>query len=341
MRAAIYNPYLDTLGGGERYTMSFAKVLSDFGYQVDVQWKETGIKKELEVRFGIDLNKINFIPDVRKGDGYDLCFWVSDGSIPMLRSRKNFLHFQVPFHDVGGSSLLNKMKLIRIDKIVCNSEFTKNVIDNEFGVDSVVVYPPVDISKFRPKRKEELVLYVGRFSKLKQNKHQDILIEAFKNFFDSGSRDWKMILAGGTDVGVDGDLSDLKSAAKNYPIKVIEKPDFKTVTDLNGRAMFFWSASGYGENEVSKPENVEHFGITTVEAMSAGCVPIVYSAGGNKEIVKDGVNGLLWETENELIEKTKRCIKDKKYFRKLSLKAVETGKIYSYNNFKSSIEKLL
>lgn len=341
MRAAIYNPYLDTLGGGERYTMSFAKVLSDLGYQVDVQWPDNLIKKELESRFGIDLDKINFVPDVGKGDGYDLCFWVSDGSIPMLRSRKNFLHFQVPFHDVNGGSLLNKMKLIRIDKIICNSEFTKKVIDAEYGVNSVIVYPPVDTSKFKPKRKEDLIIYVGRFSNLKQNKHQDILIEAFKKFFDSGYKDWKMILAGGTDVGVDGGLSVLKSAAKNYPVKIIEKPDFKTVVDLNGRARFFWSASGFGENEVENPENVEHFGITTVEAMSAGCAPLVYSAGGNKEIVQDGVNGILWQTESDLIAKTIHCIKDKKYSRSLSLKAVESGKLYGYENFKASIENLL
>lgn len=341
MRAAIYNPYLDTLGGGERYTMSFAKVLSDLGYQVDVQWRDPRIKKDLELRFGIGLNKINFVTDVGKGDGYDLCFWVSDGSIPMLRSRKNLLHFQVPFHDVNGGSLLNKMKLIRIDKIICNSEFTKKIIDSEYGVNSSIVYPPVDVNKFKSKRKENLIVYVGRFSKLKQNKHQDVLIEAFKKFFDSGYRDWKMILAGGTDVGVDGDLSDLKSAAKNYPIKIIEKPDFKTVTDLNGRAKFFWSASGFGEDETVNPENVEHFGITTVEAMSAGCVPVVYSAGGNKEIVKDGENGILWKSETDLIAKTASYIKDVKNFRKLTLKAIESAKIYSYEKFKTSIENLL
>ena len=55
MKAAIYNPYLDTLGGGERYSMAFAKVLSDLEYMVDVQWKSENIREKLEKRFGFDL----------------------------------------------------------------------------------------------------------------------------------------------------------------------------------------------------------------------------------------------------------------------------------------------
>ncbi|KKT32188.1 MAG: hypothetical protein UW20_C0022G0001, partial [Candidatus Woesebacteria bacterium GW2011_GWB1_44_11] len=137
MRAAIYNPYLDTLGGGERYTAAFAEVLAKNGYIVDMQWKDTGIKGALEKRFGIALDGVNIVNDVKRGDGYDLCFWVSDGSIPILHARKNILHFQVPFHGVNGKSLINKMKFFRINKVICNSNFTKNIIDKEFGIKSV------------------------------------------------------------------------------------------------------------------------------------------------------------------------------------------------------------
>ena len=182
MKAAFFNPYLDTLGGGERYTISFAKVLTDNEYVVDVQWKDTSIKEKLEERFGINLERVNFVKDIKRGDGYDVCFWVSDGSIPILRARKNFLHFQFPFKDVNGRSLINKMKLIRINKIICNSYFTKSFIDQEYGVDSTVIYPPVDVGKIRPKRKENIILSVGRFSQLTQAKSQHILLEVFKLF---------------------------------------------------------------------------------------------------------------------------------------------------------------
>jgi glycosyltransferase involved in cell wall biosynthesis len=43
----------------------------------------------------------------------------------------------------------------------------------------------------------------------------------------------------------------------------------------------------------------EHFGITIVEAMSAGCVPIVHDSGGPREIVDDRT-GFRWQTEEEI-----------------------------------------
>jgi len=43
----------------------------------------------------------------------------------------------------------------------------------------------------------------------------------------------------------------------------------------------------------------EHFGITIVEAMSAGCVPIVHDSGGPKEIVSEEI-GFRWQSIEEI-----------------------------------------
>ena len=181
MKCAIYNPYLDTLGGGERYTLTFAKVLAEEGYDVDVEWKDLSIKEKLSKRFGLKLPaNIKIVDFVNRGEGYDLIFWVSDGSIPTLRASKNFIHFQFPFHDVNGSSLLNKMKLFRVNKIICNSRFTKAVIDQEYGLSSDVLYPPVANELYKPKRKINQICYISRFSNLTQNKGHEILIKEFK-----------------------------------------------------------------------------------------------------------------------------------------------------------------
>lgn len=337
MRAAIHNPYLDTLGGGERYTCVFAEVLVKNGYSVDMQWKDPEIKGVLANRFGVGLDGVNIVSDVKRGDGYDLCFWISDGSIPMLRARNNLLHFQVPFHDVNGKSLINRMKLFRINKIICNSLFTKKIIDKEYGVESIVVYPPVDTMVIKPKRKENLILFVGRFSQILQNKGQDVLIKAFKRMFDGGLTDWKLILAGGVEVGVGDYIESLQNLADGYPIEIIKSPDYKTLKDLYGRAKFFWSASGFGENEEKNPEKVEHFGITVVEAMVGGAVPIIYNAGGHKEIVTSGINGFLWETANELVKKTQNLIISPKLLRDIELNAKESAQNYSKFNFEKNI----
>lgn len=116
MKAAIYNPYWDTLGGGERYTASVASVFLKNGYSVDIEWRDKNLIKQISKRFELDISKVKIVKDINRGDSYDACFWVSDGSVPTLKSRNNFLHFQVPFKNTGGKSLINKMKLFRIKK---------------------------------------------------------------------------------------------------------------------------------------------------------------------------------------------------------------------------------
>ena len=340
MKAAIYNPYLDTLGGGERYSMAFGKVLEEAGYKVDVYWKSEAIKEKLQNRFGMDLRGFNFIKDIKRGDGYDVLFWLSDGSIPLLRARRNFLHFQFPFKDVSGRSLMNKMKLYRIERIICNSYFTKDFVDPEYGVESIVIYPPVDIAKIKPKRKENIVLYVGRFSQLTQSKNQDILVDVFKRFFKFNSG-WKLVLVGGVEVGAGDFVKRLEKMSKGYPVEIIKSPPFKEIVNLYGKAKFFWSASGFGINENKDPKKVEHFGISLVEAMAAGCVPLVYSAGGHKEIVADGKNGFFWKKASELLRITKNLINDSKKFKEVSLSAQKSAAVYEHERFEAEVLKLL
>jgi glycosyltransferase involved in cell wall biosynthesis len=341
MRASIVNPYLDTLGGGERYTLSFAKVLMESGYIVDLQWQDPDIKDALEKRFGLKLKNLNIVPDVNRGDGYDLCFWVSDGSVPMLKARNNILHFQVPFHDVNGTSLLNKMKLFRINNVVCNSNFTKKIIDAEFGVKSLVIYPPVDVVQVKPKHKENVILSVGRFSSLMQSKKQDMLIETFKKMHDEGSKGWRLVLAGGVEVGADKFVASLKDLSEGYPIEIVKSPNFSDLKNLYGKSRVFWSASGFEEDENTHPQKVEHFGITVVEAMSAGCVPVVFNAGGHKEIVDNGETGFLWSSADELSRLTNELMGDKVLLRKLSQSAIKKSVAFGYENFKSDFKKIL
>ncbi|CAN5304224.1 glycosyltransferase [soil metagenome] len=339
MKAAIYNPYLDTLGGGERYTMAVATTLLKNGYSVDVEWKDVDIKNKLEERFDIDLDKINFIPDVKRGDGYDLCFWVSDGSVPTLKARKNILHFQVPFTNISGTSLLNKFKLMRISKIVCNSNFTKNVIDKEFGVESVVLYPPVSVEKFKPKKKENIILNVARFSSLMQSKRQDVLIETFKNFNQSNPG-YKLILAGGVEIGAKDYVESLEKSVGDLSIEIIKSPDFKTLKNLYGKAKIFWSAAGYETDEVKEPQKTEHFGITVVEAMATGCVAIVCNTGGHKETIHNGVDGFLWNDTGELYGITKKILSEEKMRKTIFTNAIESAKRFSYKNFEEVFVKL-
>jgi len=341
MKAAIYNPYFDTLGGGERYSLAFATSLQKMGYDVYIQWENKAILKSLEDRFGIDLSKVNLSSNIKKGDGFDVCFWVSDGSIPLLRARKNVLHFQIPFQNVDGRSLMNKMKMFRINKVVCNSKFTKEVVDQEYGINSTVLYPPVDTTNINQLKKKNSILFVGRFSQLTQSKNQHVLVNAFKKLVNKGLKKYELILAGGTEVGAKEYVKDLKKLSEGLSVRIIESPSYEIIKKLYGTSKFFWSASGYGSDELIEPKKVEHFGISVVEAMSAGCVPIVFAAGGHKEIIKNGLNGFLWKKLDELIKLTQKLTADKALLEMLTIRAIEDSKRYSYEQFDKTVQEIV
>ena len=44
-------------------------------------------------------------------------------------------------------------------------------------------------------------------------------------------------------------------------------------------------AAGMGVDELEFPEQMEHFGITPVEAASFGCIPVVFAGGGPRDVV--------------------------------------------------------
>ncbi|MCJ7792955.1 MAG: glycosyltransferase, partial [Candidatus Marinimicrobia bacterium] len=87
------------------------------------------------------------------------------------------------------------------------------------------------------------------------------------------------------------------------------------------------------ENEDEHPERMEHFGITTVEAMAAGCVPVVVAKGGQPEIVKNKSTGFLWQSKTELIQKTRQLIKSPKLWQKLSLEAIKESQNFRQEVF--------
>jgi len=321
-KAIIFDPYLDTLGGGERYVFTFAEVLLAKGYGVNIVWDDKSIIPKARSRFGLDLKRVNILPkrkllekNLLKGfvflRKYDLLFWVSDGSIPIMLAKKNILHFQVPFHHLK-HSLAEKFKLILINKIVCNSFFTKKVIDKEYGVKSEVLYPPVSVQDFSPGKKKNIILAVGRFEETMQAKRQDILIDVFQEMVHDGLKDWRLVLVGASLEQEDKNkfLNCLKKQAKDLPVEFRVNISFRELKQLYGQAKIFWHAAGYGVDEEEHPEKVEHFGITAIEAMAANCWPLVYSAGGQKEIFSSFVDKdmVLWEKKDELFKKTMKII---------------------------------
>jgi glycosyltransferase involved in cell wall biosynthesis len=171
-------------------------------------------------------------------------------------------------------------------------------------------------------------------------KKQDLLIDCFKKIIDSGIKGWELVLVVSY-LERDKDIAEkLKKQAKGYPIKILENVSFADLNKIYAESKIYWHASGFGEDLKVHPERAEHFGITTVEAMINGLVPVVINAGGQKEIVRDSQDGFLFDNEMELIEKTEKLIKDESLLLQIAKKARLKAEEFSTDRFYERLDEI-
>lgn len=193
-----------------------------------------------------------------------------------------------------------KRRLASYQATISISEYTQLWTLRRWGVDSAVVHPPVQyVSASAPKG--PLVMSVGRFSGGRHSKRQEEMTRTFGELVRDGFTGWRYLSVGGvSDAAVDQDfLRRVTAEAAGFPITIRCNAPRDELSSHYAAAAIFWHAAGYGEPD-DAPELAEHFGISTVEAMAAGCVPIVINRGGQREIVEHGVTGFLWNTLGEL-----------------------------------------
>ena len=353
MRIGIFDPYLDDLGGGEKYMMTLAQCFSEEN-EVTVFWNSPEDLKKAAERFSLDLSRVRlknniFSPTCSsfkrwlESLNYDAIVVLSDGSIPFVLSKKLFIHFQQPFPKIK-MSLKASLKKIRVNSFFCNSLFTKSFVDEEFGINSRVIYPPVD-ARVKENKKENIVLHVGRFRALnvesQDYKKQGVMLDVFKKMADLGLGNWKFILAVGLQESDGIKFNQLKKKAEGYPIEFLVNLNSDDLGKIYSKSKIYWHASGYGEDLNRNPELAEHFGISTVEAMGAGCVPVVINAGGQKEIVIDGKNGYLWNTLDDFMTKTNSLIKDEKLWKKMSDAAIKRSGVFTGDRFCNDLKDII
>lgn len=354
MKIGIYDPYLDDLGGGEKYMMTLAACLSKM-HQVTIFWDKKEDIKRLEQRFLIDLSSINiekniFLPKIgffqrlATTKKFDAIIILTDGSIPLVLSKKLFIHIQQPLENINVDSVKSRFKLSRINGFFCNSNYTKSFIDKTFKITTFVIYPPIEL---HPKnvKKENIILHVGRFRVknvgIGDYKKQDMMIEEFKKMVKKGLNNWHFVLAASVNKEDEEQFKKLQEKAKGFPIEFIINRNNKELWDIYNRAKIYWHASGFGEDLEKNPEYAEHFGISTVEAMGAGAVPVVINAGGQKEIVTDGKNGFLWNTLEELKTKTLELIKNDQLLERMSKEAKNRAEFFTGERFCKEVYDLI
>jgi glycosyltransferase involved in cell wall biosynthesis len=199
----------------------------------------------------------------------------------------------------------------RPDLLIANSMTVQARIKKYYKRESVVINPPVDTARFKNSTKPEKEGYYLVVSRLIPYKRVDLAVRAC-------TRLGKKLLV----VGSGSELASLKSIAGPSVSFTGSLSDAETTTRFKKCKAFIFTAN-------------EDFGITPVEAMSAGRPVVAFGKGGSSETVVDGVTGVFFDSQTvDSLEKA--IIK----FEKASF---DTGKIvaraadFSKENFKSNI----
>lgn len=160
----------------------------------------------------------------------------------------------------------------RVDLFIANSRNVAERIERIYKRDSVVIYPPVDISSFKPDENKEDYYFTSM--RVVPYKKLDLIVETF-----NGLPDKKLIVSG------DGpELNKIRSFAKSN----IEFTGFVGREKLIG---YMQKAKAF----VLAAE--EDFGITSLEAQSC-CTPVIaYRKGGYLETVIENKTGVFFDKQ--------------------------------------------
>jgi len=171
------------------------------------------------------------------------------------------------------------------DKIVVISRHDEELFLKISNRDKIVLLPvPVDLPKIQiAKKKPNTFVFVGRFSK---NKRIDLLIEAFAKA--SEKNDAVLYIVGGDFDGLRENLElKVKTLGAKDKIIFLGMLPHEKLYEVLSKSDFFISASEY-----------ESFGVSAIEAMHAGCIPVLSSIATFEEFVQNGRNGFILDFSN-------------------------------------------
>ena len=247
-------------------------------------------------------------------------------------------------HQWRGRSLLRR-NLPTYQTITSNSEFTRRWTRERWDVDSTVVYPPAEMvpEPASDQTKEQVIVSVGRFTLTGVRKRQLEMMQCFASLEVSERQHWQFACVGavGTSAVEQEFFDRVRTLGQDIGGKAQANISREELRSIYQRASIFWHAAGWNEDTGTAPQRAEHYGIATVEAMQAGCVPVVINAGAQPEIVEHGVSGFLWNSFEELRVFTVRLIRDTELRRQMGQAARRRAQQFSRSEFERRVGALL
>lgn len=173
----------------------------------------------------------------------------------------------------------------RVDDFIANSQFVRQRIEKYYRRQATVIHPPVDIDFFQPAAKSSRDYFL-LVSALVPYKNIGLVIEACRQLGE------KLII-----VGRGPEQKKLKKMA-GQGSEFLPSVKAETLRELyqNARAFVF--------------AGVEDFGIAFAESQACGTPVIALNRGGVRDIVSDGISGVLFNEATVIA--LKKAIQDSK-----------------------------
>ena len=211
----------------------------------------------------------------------------------------------------------------RVGTLLSVSNYTGRFIQDKWNRESLTLYPPCPVEDYsqlgRHQARENMVVTVGR---IVPEKRFHLFVELSRMV--PGTR---FVAVGSLSKESTGYYEELKKIApKNFSFVI---SPLRKVREILGQALaYVHCARG------------EHFGITIVEGMAAGCVPIVHDSGGPTEIVTPDV-GFRWQDLPSAARQITELAGNENLRERLSLSASTRAQLFNSHAFESGIEEIL
>jgi len=305
MKIGIFHPPINRCGGREFVIIKMIDALKKNGFQVVLLSNDKFEKNKVEKVFGdiisVDLNYVFplqlfnantplnlFVDD----DWYNIytdiirtrvlkskCDLIIDASTNTIFPYADISYIHYPILQLSSRHIIDKIyyypfvNLVKnYDKklVLCNSKYTAKAVKEIYGINPTVLYPPVKIQQLTPENmdapRNNTVITISRIAKEKKLVEIPKIAKHCKkiNFIIVGLLDsineYQLILRTAKKLNV-------LDRIKIYPNLSREK----LVGLLHSSKVYLHTMVG------------EHFGISIVEGVASGCIPVVHDSGGAKE----------------------------------------------------------
>jgi GT2 family glycosyltransferase/glycosyltransferase involved in cell wall biosynthesis len=347
--AVLFSEFGLMMGGGERYLLSLAASLSR-SHVVSLAFPGPYSQLRLgniQDALGLDIQTFPLIDVTRRPLSRlacDLFVNLGNSFVPHVApvGRKNLYVCQFPFDDAHDVSVDAAQRLLVWDEVFVYSEFARTRFMHKarrVGASTVpsVVAPPCTMLSAGDERDQLEIVTVGRFFEAGHSKRQDVAVAALRELVEAGVPA-RLHVVGGVSTHDEARtfFARVQSSAKGLPVNFYPDATRQQLARIVGRSLFYWHCSGLGV-PMSDPERMEHFGISVVEAMAAGCVPVVADRGGPAAFVSEVDPSLLATGAPDYARLTGALWKDPARRRQLAEKAAVVAQRYSHASFAEAV----